>query len=53
MVRDDSFPIDYAEIIDLDETYLNRKRKKENVVDGEETIFSLNIIMKFLKVVEK
>jgi hypothetical protein len=38
--EDDSIPIDYEEIIDLDETHLNHKRKKENVVDDEETIVS-------------
>jgi len=35
MPRDDSIPIDYEEIIDLDETHLNHKRRKSNVVDDE------------------
>ena len=39
MAGDDSIPIDYEEIVDLDETHLNHKRK-ENVVDDEETIVS-------------
>jgi hypothetical protein len=38
MAEDDSIPIDYEEIIDLDETHLNHKRKKENVVDDKEAI---------------
>ena len=31
MANDEFVPIDYEEIIDLDETHLNRKRKKTNV----------------------
>ena len=38
MADDDSIPIDYEEIVDLDETHLNHKRKKENVFDDEEVI---------------
>jgi hypothetical protein len=33
MDDDDSIPIDYEEIVDLDETHLNHKRKKKNVID--------------------
>jgi hypothetical protein len=40
MTEDDSIPIDYEEIIDLDETHLNHKRKKTNVVDDDEVIVS-------------
>jgi hypothetical protein len=40
MVDDDSIPIDYEEIVDLDETHLNHKRKKSNVVGDEEAIVS-------------
>jgi hypothetical protein len=38
MDEDDSIPIDYEEIIDLDETHLKHKRNKSNVVDDEEVI---------------
>jgi hypothetical protein len=41
MVDDESIPIDYEEIIDLDETHLNHKRKKTNVDDVQESIISL------------
>jgi hypothetical protein len=41
MADDESIPIDYEEIIDLYETHLNHKRKKENVVDDvQEAIIS-------------
>jgi hypothetical protein len=33
MKKSDAIPIDYEEIVYLDETHLNHKRKKENVVD--------------------
>jgi hypothetical protein len=33
MADDESIPIDYEEIVDLDETHLNHKRNKTNVVD--------------------
>ena len=36
MVDDESIPIDYEEIIDLDETHLNQKRKKTNVDNVQE-----------------
>jgi hypothetical protein len=35
MPKDDSNPIDYEDIVDLDETHLNHKRRKSNVVDDE------------------
>jgi hypothetical protein len=38
MVDDESIPIDYEEIIDLDETHLNHKRKKTNVYNVQEAI---------------
>ena len=40
MVDDESIPIDYEEIIDLDETHLNHKRKKTNVDNVQEAIVS-------------
>lgn len=40
MPRDDSIPIDYEEIVDLDEFYLNHKRRRSNVVDDEEVMVS-------------
>jgi hypothetical protein len=40
MVDDESIPIDYEEIIDLDETHLNNKRKKTNVDNVQEAIIS-------------
>jgi hypothetical protein len=40
MVDDESIPIDYEEIIDLDETHLNHKRKKTNVDNAQESIAS-------------
>jgi hypothetical protein len=41
MFDDESIPIDYEEIIDLDETHLNHKRKKTNVYNVQEAIVSL------------
>jgi hypothetical protein len=41
MDDDESIPIAYEEIIDLDETHLNHKRKKINVDDIQEAIASL------------
>jgi hypothetical protein len=41
MVDDDSIPIDYEEIIDLDEIHLNHKRKKKNVHNVQEAIIIL------------
>ena len=38
MVDDESILIDYEEIIDLDETHLNHKRKKTNVDNVQEAI---------------
>jgi hypothetical protein len=38
MTIDESIPFDYEEIIDLDETHLNHKRKKENVVDDVQQV---------------
>ena len=49
MTEDDSIPIDYEEIIYLDETHLNHKRKKTNVVDDEETIVSSEYYNESLK----
>ena len=40
MDEDDSIPIDYEEIIGLDETHLNHKRKKTNVDNVQEDIVS-------------
>ena len=40
MVDGESIPIVYEEIIDLDETHLNHKRKKTNVDNFQETIVS-------------
>jgi len=40
MPKDDSIPIDYEDIVDLDETHLNNKRRKSNVVDDEEFMVS-------------
>ena len=40
MVDDKSVPIDYEEIIDLDEAHLNHKRKKTNVDNVQEAIVS-------------
>jgi hypothetical protein len=40
MVDDESIPIDYEEIIDLDETHLNHKRRKINVDNVQEAIIS-------------
>jgi hypothetical protein len=40
MVDEESIPIDYEEIIDLDETHLNHKRKKTNVDNVQEAIVS-------------
>ena len=41
LAGDDSIPIDYKEIIDLDETHLNHKRKKVNVDNVQESFISL------------
>jgi hypothetical protein len=41
MIDDESIPIDYEEIIDLDETHLNHKREKTNVDNVQEAIVSL------------
>jgi hypothetical protein len=41
MADDESIPIDYEEIIDLDEIHLNHKRKKTNVDNVQEAIVSL------------
>ena len=38
MANDDFIPNDYEEIVELDETHLNHKKRKENVVDEEELI---------------
>ena len=38
ITNDDFIPSDYEEIIELDEAHLNRKRRKEKVVDEEELI---------------
>ena len=38
MANDDFIPSDYEEIVELDETHLNRKKRKEKVVDEEELI---------------
>jgi hypothetical protein len=38
MPMDDYIPIDYEEIVDLDETYLNNKRRKSNVVVDEKVM---------------
>jgi hypothetical protein len=40
MDDDESIPIDYEEIVDLYETHLNHKRKKTNVDDVQEPIFT-------------
>jgi hypothetical protein len=40
MNDDDSIPIDYEEIVNLNETHLNHKGKKTNVVDNEEVIIN-------------
>jgi hypothetical protein len=40
MADDESILIDYEEIIDLDETHLNHKRKKTNVDNVQEAIIS-------------
>ena len=40
MVDDESIPIDYEEIIDLDEIHLNHQRKKTNVDNVQEAIVS-------------
>jgi hypothetical protein len=40
MVDDESIPIDYEDIIDLDEKHLNHKRKKTNVDNVQEAIIS-------------
>ena len=40
MPKDGSIPVNYKEIIDLDETHLNNKMRKYNVVYDEETIVS-------------
>jgi hypothetical protein len=40
MVDDESIPIDYEEIIDLDEIHLNHQRKKTNVDIVQEVIVS-------------
>jgi hypothetical protein len=40
MDDDESIPIDYEEIIDLDETHLNHKRKKKNVDNVQQAIVS-------------
>jgi hypothetical protein len=38
MANDDFIPSDYEEIVELDETHLNRKKRKAKVVDEEELI---------------
>jgi hypothetical protein len=54
ITNDDSIPIDYEEIVDLDETHLNHKRKKANVVDDvQESIISSAYYSEILKVVDK
>ena len=53
MVDDESIPIDYEEIIDLDETHLNHKRKKKMLIMLKKSSLAQSIIVKFLMVVEK
>ena len=49
MTDDESIPIDYEEIIDLDETHLNHKRKKTNVDNVQEAIISSQYYSESLK----
>jgi hypothetical protein len=53
MADDESIPIDYEEIIDLDETHLNHKRKKKILIMFKKTSLARSIIVKVLKVAEK
>jgi hypothetical protein len=43
MANDDFIPSDYEEIVELDETHLNRKKRKTKVVDEEELIVTFEI----------
>jgi hypothetical protein len=53
MVDDESIPIDYEEIIDLDEIHLNHKRKKKMFKMFKNPSLAQSIIVKVLKVSEK
>jgi hypothetical protein len=53
MVDDDSIPIYYEEIVDLDEIHLNHKRKKKMFIMFKKPSLSQSIIVKVPKVVEK
>jgi hypothetical protein len=53
MDDDDSIPITYEEIINLDETHLNHKRKKTMLMMFKKPSLAQSIIVKVLKVVEK
>ena len=53
MDDDESIPIDYEEIIDLDETHLNHKRKKTMLMMFKKPSLAQSIIVKVLKVAQK